>query len=74
MAASPSRILRWSIEHYDWLLLHAPVTLKETVLGFLVALAAALACGILIEIIPVLRRGAVALLAASNLAGELMAS
>ncbi len=66
LAASPSAILWWSIKHYDRLLFHAPVTLLETIYGFGAALTMALACGTLIDLMPVLRRGVVALLAASN--------
>lgn len=66
LVAPPSATLRWSIKHYDRLLYHAPVTFKETVYGFGAALGVALFCGIAIDVVPVLRRGAVALLAASN--------
>lgn len=66
MAASPSAILKWSTLHYDRLQYHVPVTLLETLLGFGVALVVALICGTIIDAIPALRHGALALLAASN--------
>lgn len=66
LVASPSAVFGWSVHNYDSLWTHTLVTLKETVYGFGIAFILAVTFGILIDALPTLRRGAMAVLAASN--------
>jgi len=66
VAAAPSGIAQWSVQHWDRLLYHAPTTLWETLSGFLIALILALVLGLAIHAVPSWRSGAITLTAALN--------